>query len=40
MGMSHRDRLNTLVNILENQVDIFGEFEGKVIEEDIFLMEM
>ena len=37
MGMSHRGRLNTLVNIFgKSSRDIFGEFEGKDYEEDIF----
>ncbi len=37
MGMSHRGRLNTLVNIFgKSSKDIFGEFEGKDYEEDIF----
>jgi len=34
--MSHRGRLNTLVNIFgKSSRDIFGEFEGKDYEEDI-----
>ena len=37
MGMSHRGRLNTLANIFgKSSKDIFGEFEGKDYEEDIF----
>ena len=37
MGMSHRGRLNTLVNIFgKSSKDIFGEFDGKDYEEDIF----
>ena len=37
MGMSHRGRLNTLANIFgKSSRDIFGEFEGKDYEEDIF----
>ena len=37
MGMSHRGRLNTLVNIFgKSSREIFGEFEGKDYEEDIF----
>ena len=37
MGMSHRVRLNTLANIFgKSSRDIFGEFEGKDYEEDIF----
>jgi 2-oxoglutarate dehydrogenase E1 component len=37
MGMSHRGRLSTLANIFgKSSRDIFGEFEGKDYEEDIF----
>ena len=37
MGMSHRGRLSTLVNIFgKSSKDIFGEFDGKDYEEDIF----
>ena len=37
MGMSHRGRLNTLVNIFgKSSRDIFDEFEGKDYEEDTF----
>ena len=37
MGMAHRGRLNTLTNIFgKSSRDIFGEFEGKDYEEDIF----
>lgn len=37
MGMAHRGRLNTLTNIFgKSPKDIFGEFEGKDYEQDIF----
>ncbi len=37
MGMSHRGRLSTLANIFgKSSRDIFGEFDGKDYEEDIF----
>ncbi len=37
MGMAHRGRLSTLVNIFEkNAQDIFTEFDGKDYEQDIF----
>jgi len=37
MGMAHRGRLNTLVNIFEkNAKDIFTEFDGKDYKQDIF----
>jgi 2-oxoglutarate dehydrogenase E1 component len=35
MGMAHRGRLNTLVNIFhKNIIELFGEFEGKGFEND------
>lgn len=37
MGMAHRGRLNTLVNIFgKNAKDIFSEFDGKDYEQEIF----
>lgn len=37
MGMAHRGRLNTLVNIFgKNAQDIFSEFDGKDYEQEIF----
>ncbi len=37
MGMAHRGRLNTLVNIFgKNAKDIFTEFDGKDYKQDIF----
>ena len=35
MGMAHRGRLNTLVNIFDKDVEeLFGEFEGKEFDDD------
>ncbi|WP_339610946.1 2-oxoglutarate dehydrogenase E1 component [uncultured Planktosalinus sp.] len=37
MGMAHRGRLNTLVNIFgKNAQDIFSEFDGKDYEQELF----
>ncbi len=37
MGMAHRGRLNTLVNIFgKNAKDIFSEFDGKDYEQEVF----
>jgi 2-oxoglutarate dehydrogenase E1 component len=35
MGMAHRGRLNTLVNIFDKDIEeLFGEFEGKAYDDD------